>query len=68
MEKYNGAQGATASTLQSISGAASATTVLASIMVEVASEMTALASGTLASGAAASEGAWMTAGEGESSS
>ena len=63
-----GTQGVTASTLQSISGAASATTVLASIMVEVASEMTALASGTLASGAAASEGAWTTSGVGESSS
>ena len=49
-----GTQGVTASTLQSISGAASATTALASGTVEVASKTTALASGTLASGAAAS--------------
>ncbi|XXG83698.1 hypothetical protein AAC387_Pa10g1391 [Persea americana] len=62
-----GTQGVTASTLQSISGAASATTALASGTVEVASETTALASGMLASGAGASGGAWTTSGAGESS-
>jgi len=63
-----GAQGATAYTLQSIPGAASATIALALGTVEVALEMAALASGTLASGAAASGGAWTTSGAGESSS
>ena len=65
-----GAQWATAYTLQSIPGAASAMTALALGTVEVASETAALASGTLAlraSRAAASGGAWTTSGAGESS-